>query len=65
MKDAVTIVGVRFSRQQDQSPVHVGQDLRLKASPDFLQRRCTCLLLTQSGHRKGMTPVGAGVRFLR
>ena len=38
MKDAVTIVVVHVSRQQNQSLLHVGQELRLKAAADFLQR---------------------------
>ena len=35
MSDAVTIVIVRFSRQQGQSLLHIGQDFRLEAGPDF------------------------------
>ena len=38
MKDAVTIVVVHVSRQQGQSLLNVGQDFRLKAGADFLQR---------------------------
>jgi hypothetical protein len=38
MKDALTIMVVHFSRQQGQSLLHVGQDLRLKAGANFLQR---------------------------
>jgi hypothetical protein len=37
MGDALTIVVVHFSRQQSQSLLNVGQDLRLKAGADFLQ----------------------------
>ena len=35
MRDAVTIVIVHLSRQQGQSPLHVRQELRLQACPDF------------------------------
>ena len=38
MKDAVTIVVVHISRQQGQSLLYVGQEFRLKAGADFLQR---------------------------
>ena len=38
MKDALTIVVFHVSRQQGQSLLHVGQEFRLKAGPDFLQR---------------------------
>ena len=38
MRDALTIVVVHISRQQGQSLLHVGQEFRLKAGPDFLQR---------------------------
>ena len=38
MKDALTIVVVHISRQQGQSLLHVGQEFRLKAGADFLQR---------------------------
>ena len=38
MNDVVTIVIVHISRQQDQPLLHVGQDLRLKAGANFLQR---------------------------
>jgi hypothetical protein len=38
MNDAVTIVVVHISRQQDQPLLHVDQELRLKAAADFLQR---------------------------
>jgi hypothetical protein len=38
MKDAVTIVVVHLSRQQGQLLLNVGQDLRVKAGADFLQR---------------------------
>ena len=34
----MTIVVVHISRQQGQSLLNVGQDLRLKAGADFLQR---------------------------
>ena len=37
MSDVVTIVVVHVSRQQGQSLLHVGQDLRLKASADFFK----------------------------
>ena len=38
MRDALTIVVVHIPRQQRQSLLHVGQQFRLKAGPDFLQR---------------------------
>ena len=38
MRDALTIVVVHISRQQDQSLLHVGQEFSLKAGADFLQR---------------------------
>jgi hypothetical protein len=38
MNDAVTIVVVHISRQQNQPLLNVGQELRLKAGADFLQR---------------------------
>jgi hypothetical protein len=38
MKDAVTILVPHISRQQSQALLNVGQDLRLKAGADFLQR---------------------------
>ena len=50
MKDAVTIVVVHISRQQGQSLLHVGQDLRLKAGADFLQR------INEPGHFVGPDP---------
>jgi hypothetical protein len=34
----VTIVVAHFSRQQDQPLLYVGQEFRLKAAADFLQR---------------------------
>ena len=37
MRDAVTIVVVHISRQQDQPLLHVGQHLRFKAGANFLQ----------------------------
>ena len=50
MKDAVTIVVVHISRQQGQSLLHVGQELRLKAGADFLQR------INEPGHFVGPDP---------
>ena len=50
MSDAVTIVVVHFSRQQGQSLLHVGQDLRLKAGANFLQR------INEPGHFVGRDP---------
>ena len=50
MRDAVTIVVVHISRQQGQSLLHVGQDLRLKAGADFLQR------VNEPGHFVGPDP---------
>ena len=38
MNDVVTIVIVHIPRQYDQPLLYVGQDLRLKAGADFLQR---------------------------
>ena len=38
MKDVVTIVVAHTSRQQGQSLLNVGQEFRLKAGADFLQR---------------------------
>src|SRR4029079_16209398 len=35
IRDAVTILGGHVSRQEGQSPLHVSQELRLKAGPDF------------------------------
>ena len=37
MRDALTIVVFHISRQQGQPMLHVGQEFRLKAGPDFLQ----------------------------
>ncbi len=50
MSDAVTIVVVHISRQQDQSLLHVGQEFRLKASADFLQR------VNEASHFVGTDP---------
>ena len=38
MRDAVAIVVVHISRQQNQSLLYVGQGLRFKAGANFLQR---------------------------
>ena len=50
MRDALTIVVVHISRQQGQSLLHVGQEFRLKAGPDFLQR------VDEPGHFVGPDP---------
>ena len=50
MRDAVTILVVHVSRQQGQSLLHVGQEFRLKAGPDFLQR------INEPGHFVGPDP---------
>ena len=50
MKDAVTIVVVHISRQQGQPLVDVGQDFRLKAGANFLQR------INEAGHFVGSDP---------
>ena len=50
MSDALTILGVHVSRQQGQSLLHVGQELRLKAGPDFLQS------VNEPGHFVGSDP---------
>ena len=47
---ALTIVVVHVSRQQGQSLLHVGQQLRLKAGADFLQR------INEPGHFVGPDP---------
>ena len=50
MKDALTIEVVHISRQHGQSLLNVGQDLRLKAGTDFLQR------IDEPGHFVGPDP---------
>ena len=50
MRDAVTIVVVHISRQQGQSLLNVGQEFRLKAGADFLQR------VNEPGHFVGPDP---------
>ena len=49
-KETLTIVVVHISRQQDQPPLYVGQEFRLKAGADFLQR------VDEAGHLVGPDP---------
>jgi|SoimicMinimDraft_17_1059745.scaffolds.fasta_scaffold537146_1 hypothetical protein len=50
MREAVTILLLRISRQHDQPLLNISQEFRLKAAADFLQRK------DKSGHFVGRDP---------
>jgi hypothetical protein len=54
----VTILVFHISRQQGQPTLHVGQEFRLKAGPDFLQR------INEPGHFVGPDPPQRGANAI-